>query len=73
MSSLNRIVAALAPYAKAVAAAGVALGVIATAIADGAVDADEVAAILVALGGIGAVYRVPNRPKAEPEAEPPVH
>ena len=51
----------LAPYAKAVAAAGAALGVIGAALADGSVTAEEAVAVLSALGGVAAVYQARNR------------
>lgn len=65
LSTLNRIVTALAPYAKAVTAAGATLVAIGAALADGGITAEEWAAILAATGLVsGSVYAVPNKPKA---------
>lgn len=50
----------LAPYAKAVAAAGAALGVIAAAISDGAVSTEELVGIVSAVAGVVAVYKTRN-------------
>lgn len=66
---LSSFLAKAAGYSKAIAAAGVALGVIAAAVKDGTVTADEVAAILISVGGIGAVFGVRNRPSTEAPAD----
>lgn len=51
----------LRPYAKALAAAGAAIGVTAAAISDGKVDASEAVAIWSAWAGVYAVYMVRNK------------
>lgn len=56
-------VSKLLPYSKAIAAAAAALGVIASAIADGKVDSAELVAIVSAMGGAFAVYQVKNQPE----------
>lgn len=52
----------LAPYAKTVAAAAAALGVIGAALVDGVVTGAEAVQILTALGGVAAVFQVRNQP-----------
>lgn len=49
-------------YAKAVIAAGAAIGVLGLALADGTISGDEVWQIVIAVGAALGVYRVPNRP-----------
>jgi len=51
------------PYLKFFVAAVAALGVIAAAVSDGTVTGEEIAAILSAVGGAGAVFGVKNTPR----------
>lgn len=61
--ALFRFVNSLAPYSKAVVAAGAALGVIGAALADGTISSAEGASIIAAVGGVLAVFGVRNSPK----------
>lgn len=51
----------LAPYAKALAAGAAAVGVTASALADGKLDSSELSAIVIAWAGVLAVYHLPNK------------
>lgn len=55
-------IAKLPRYRKTVAAALVAAGIIATALSDGKVSADEATEIVMAIAGVYAVWRVRNAP-----------